>query len=53
MGANAPPPAPHIAEILLDEGRRRKLCAYAGSRFGIAADDTEDLLQDTAAELLR
>jgi RNA polymerase sigma factor (sigma-70 family) len=53
MGANAPPPAQHIAEILLDESRRRKFCAYAGSRFGIGTDDFEDLLQDTAAELLR
>lgn len=53
MGANAPPPAQHIAEILLDESRRRRLCAYAGSRFGIGSDDTEDLLQETAEELLR
>lgn len=53
MGANAPPPAQHIAEILLDQGRRKRLCAYAGTRFGIGPDDTEDLLQDTAAELLR
>lgn len=53
MGANAPPPVQHIAEILLDESRRKKLCAYARSRFGIGTEDSEDLLQETAVELLR
>jgi RNA polymerase sigma factor (sigma-70 family) len=43
-----------IAEaVLLDAGARRRLFAYARSQFGIAASDTEDLLQETAFELLR
>ena len=55
MGADAPPiSTPQIAEaILLDQGRRRKLLAYACSRFGIDGPDAEDLLQETALELLR
>lgn len=54
MGADAPPPSRQIAEaILLDKDRRKRLFAYARSRFGIGADDAEDLLQDTAWELLR
>jgi RNA polymerase sigma factor (sigma-70 family) len=53
MGANAPPPARQIAAALLEESRRTRLFSYARSRFGIAADDAEDLLQDTASELLR
>jgi RNA polymerase sigma factor (sigma-70 family) len=53
MGADAPPPAQQIAATLLDEGRRKRLFSYARSRFGISLDDAEDLLQDTASELLR
>jgi RNA polymerase sigma factor (sigma-70 family) len=54
MGANAPPPARQIAEaILLDPARRSKLFAFARYRYGIGADDAEDLLQETAFELLR
>jgi RNA polymerase sigma factor (sigma-70 family) len=53
MGANAPPPARQIAAALLEERRRTKLFSYARTRFGIAAVDAEDLLQDTASELLR
>jgi RNA polymerase sigma factor (sigma-70 family) len=53
MSANAPPSAQQIAEVLLDQSNRRKLSAYARSRFGIRSDDAEDVLQDTATELLR
>lgn len=53
MGANAPPPARQIAAALLEESRRTKLFSYARSRFGIPTVDAEDLLQDTASELLR
>ena len=54
MGAQTPPTAPQLAEdVLLDASQRRRLLAYARSRFGIAAADAEDLLQDTLLELLR
>lgn len=54
MGANAPPPTRQIAEaILLDRARRSKLFAFARTRFGIGSNDAEDLLQETAFELLR
>jgi RNA polymerase sigma factor (sigma-70 family) len=54
MSADAPPTTRQIAEsVLLDETQRRKLFAYASARFAIAAQDAEDLLQDTALELLR
>src|SRR5512143_701934 len=54
MGVDAPPPARQIAEaILLDSARRSKLLAFARSRFGIRSDEAEDLLQETAFELLR
>jgi RNA polymerase sigma factor (sigma-70 family) len=53
LGANAPPPARKIAAALLEESRKTRLFSYARSRFGITADDAEDLLQDTAYELLR
>jgi RNA polymerase sigma factor (sigma-70 family) len=55
MGAEAPPTLTRqIAEtILLDTNRRNRLFAFARSRFGISADDAEDVLQETAFELLR
>ena len=39
--------------VLLDGEQRMRLLRYAGSRFGIDSDDAQDLLQDTALELLR
>jgi RNA polymerase sigma factor (sigma-70 family) len=42
-----------VAEVLCDNKIRGKLLAYARSRFGIGAEDAEDLLQDTAVELFR
>lgn len=54
MGVETPPTTRQLAEwVLLDAQQRRKLLAYAGSRFGIGAADAEDLLQDTLLELLR
>lgn len=54
MGAETPPIAPQVAEaLLLDGSQRGKLLAFARSRFGIGAEDAEDLLQDTLLELLR
>lgn len=54
MEASAPQTARQVAEtILVDQQRRGKLCAYAHSRFGICPDDAQDLLQETAIELLR
>jgi RNA polymerase sigma factor (sigma-70 family) len=43
-----------IAEALVLDGEQRsRLVTYARSRFGIEADDAQDLLQETALELLR
>jgi RNA polymerase sigma factor (sigma-70 family) len=43
-----------IAETVLQDGEQRsRLVAYARSRFGIELDDAQDLLQETALELLR
>jgi RNA polymerase sigma factor (sigma-70 family) len=54
MGAEAPPTTGQIAEaVLLDPERRRKLFRYACAQFGINEQDAEDLLQETALELLR
>lgn len=53
MQANTPPNARHVADVLLDPERRGRLFAYACSRFGISRQDAEDLLQETAIELLR
>src|SRR6266550_3492692 len=39
--------------VVLDGQQRSKLVAYARSHFGIDSDDAQDLLQETALELLR
>jgi RNA polymerase sigma factor (sigma-70 family) len=39
--------------VVLDGEQRSKLVAYARARFGLAPEDAEDLLQETALELLR
>ena len=39
--------------VALDGEQRSSLEAYARSRFGIGPDDAQDLLQETALELLR
>jgi RNA polymerase sigma factor (sigma-70 family) len=48
------PNARQVAEaVLLDPQQRSRLLGFAWTRFGIAGADAEDLLQDTAVELLR
>jgi len=47
------PPRAAVERVLLDREQRSKLIAYARSRFGIDSDTAEDLLQETALELLR
>ena len=42
-----------VETVLLDPHERHKLVAFAHARFGIIDQDAEDLLQDTALELLR
>lgn len=43
-----------VAEaVLVDGHQRNKLRAYARERFSIPKEDAEDLLQETAVELLR
>jgi RNA polymerase sigma factor (sigma-70 family) len=54
MAAEAPPNTWQVADtVLRDPGRRGRLVAFAWCRYGIGAADAEDLLQDTALELLR
>ena len=54
MAAEAPPDNWQIAEtVLQDPGRRGRLVSFARGRYGIGAADAEDLVQDTALELLR
>lgn len=49
-----PPTTREIAEaVLLDADQRKRLLSYARSHFGIGTEDVEDLLQETALELLR
>ena len=42
-----------VETVLLDPEERSKLIGYARIRFGIGRDSAEDLLQETALELLR
>jgi RNA polymerase sigma factor (sigma-70 family) len=42
-----------VETVLLDPEERSKLIGYARVRFGIGRDSAEDLLQETALELLR
>jgi RNA polymerase sigma factor (sigma-70 family) len=42
-----------VETVLLDPVERSRLIGYAGLRFGINRDNAEDLLQETALDLLR
>jgi RNA polymerase sigma factor (sigma-70 family) len=42
-----------VEGVLADPAQRSRLVAYARSRFGIDSDTAEDLLQETAIEVLR
>jgi RNA polymerase sigma factor (sigma-70 family) len=54
MSAQAPLSTWQVAEAVLQSPRQRgRLMAYARVRFGIQAADAEDLVQETAVELLR
>ena len=53
FGAPAPTSREVAEAVLQDPRQRSRLLAYARSRFGIDRDEAEDLLQDTALELLR
>lgn len=54
MEAEAAQTSLHVAEaILVDAKARRKLFAYARSRFGISAGEAEDMLGETVLELVR
>jgi RNA polymerase sigma factor (sigma-70 family) len=46
-------PRAALEGVLLDREQRSRLVAYARARFGIDSDTAEDLLQETAIELLR
>jgi RNA polymerase sigma factor (sigma-70 family) len=54
MHAESPPTTWQVAEnFLLNPKEQGKLVSYARERFGIGADDAQDLVQETALELLR
>jgi RNA polymerase sigma factor (sigma-70 family) len=54
MHPTAPQTSREVAEaILVDQQERGRLFAYAHSRFGICPSDAEDLVQETALELIR
>ncbi|MDQ6893665.1 MAG: sigma-70 family RNA polymerase sigma factor [Acidobacteriota bacterium] len=53
MAAEAPTTWQVAEAVLVDSGQRRKLIGYARDRFGIASEDADDLLQETALELIR
>lgn len=42
-----------VEGVLSDPGQRSRLVAYARSRFGFDSDTAEDLVQETALEVLR
>ena len=46
-------PQATVEGVLLDREQRSRLVAYAHARFGLDGDTAEDLLQETAIELLR
>jgi RNA polymerase sigma factor (sigma-70 family) len=53
MAAEAPTTWQVAEAVLVDSGQRGKLIGYARERFGIAPEDADDLLQETALELIR
>jgi len=53
MPAEAPTTWQVAEAVLVDSGQRGKLIGYARDRFGIAGEDADDLLQETALELIR
>jgi len=54
MSTELPQTARQVVEaVLLDPQERKKLVGFARARYGIREEDAEDLLQETALELLR
>jgi RNA polymerase sigma factor (sigma-70 family) len=53
MAAEAPNTWQVAEAVLVDAGQRGRLVGYARDRFGIAPEDADDLLQETALELIR
>jgi RNA polymerase sigma factor (sigma-70 family) len=54
MSSEAPQTTRQVVEtVLLDPHERQKLLGFAHNRYGIPSQEAEDLLQDTALELLR
>ena len=53
MPAEAPTTWQVAEAVLVDAGHRGRLMGYARDRFGIAPEDADDLLQETALELIR
>ena len=54
MSTEAPQTTRQVVEtVLLDPQERRRLMAFAWSRYSITSGDAEDLLQETALDLLR
>ena len=54
MSSEAPQTTRQVVEtVLLDAQERHKLVGFARNRYGIPSQEAEDLLQDTALELLR
>src|SRR5262245_42065986 len=54
MSSEAPQTTRQVVEtVLLDPHERQKLVGFAHNRYGISSQEAEDLLQDTALELLR
>src|SRR6266545_2296563 len=54
MELETPSPARSVVEaVLQDPDERSRLMGYARVRFGIDRDNAEDLLQETALEVLR
>lgn len=54
MSSEAPQTTRQVVEtVLLDPHERQKLVGFAYNRYGISSQEAEDLLQDTALELLR
>jgi RNA polymerase sigma factor (sigma-70 family) len=53
MAAEAPTTWQVAEAVLVDAQQRGKLVGFARERFGISPEDADDLLQETALELIR
>ena len=53
MASEAPTTWQVAEAVLVDAQQRGKLVGFARERFGISPEDADDLLQETALELMR